>query len=450
MSPTPAAGPATDLSGHVLRELKVRSGFDEAEVFLKRGRSRRLELGLAGEACLSSQERAWAVRAAGRHGSFLSAGTGEPRPEGPWPDPLGHPLALPDPQPVPAWNPPSDLDAPLIGETEGLKLLASLAREIAAELPGARLLHGTLEDGSSEAELQSTRGVQARYRHRVAALHLTACAPGAADGPSAPALQASLYLAARDARRFHPGALARRLADRLAVATNGRPPESTGPAESLLAPPVAIRLLTGLLPLVVGTRGALRFSTLRDRRGRIGNRCLTLLDNGRLPGGIFEAPVDGEGMPCREVALIEEGTFRQPLLAWWQVGDSGFFASGCSRRPGWRDLPTPGPTHFYLRPDPKISVASLLQALKTGYYWIDTTGPLVLDAEADAWSLPVLGFAVAAGRATAPVNSARLTGRLADLLRGIVAVGRDLTFQMLDGMIGSPTLLVSGLEVGRE
>jgi PmbA protein len=160
--------------------------------------------------------------------------------------------------------------------------------------------------------------------------------------------------------------------------------------------------------------------------------------------------VDGEGVPCQEVALIEEGTFRQPLLAWWQVGETGFLATGCSRRAGWRDLPVPGPTHLYIKPDPKISVASMLQALKTGYYLIDAPGPMLLDVEADSFSLPVLGFAVEAGRATAPVQGARLFGRIGDLLRGIVAVGRDLQFQMLDGMIGSPTLLVSGLEVGGE
>ena len=147
------------------------------------------------------------------------------------------------------------------------------------------------------------------------------------------------------------------------------------------------------------------------------------------------------------MALLKEGTFRQPLLAWWQVGESGFTATGCSRRAGWRDLPVPGPTHLYIRPDPKISVASLLQAVKRGYYVLDAAGPLQLDPDGDLFRLPILGFAVEGGRATAPVEGAALVGRLGELLRGIVAVGRDLQFQMLDGMLGSPTLLVSGLEV---
>src|SRR5262249_42543719 len=161
-------------------------------------------------------------------------------------------------------------------------------------------------------------------------------------------------------------------------------------------------------------------------RGRIGHRCLTLIDNGRLPGGIFEAPVDGEGMPCREVLLIEEGTFRQPLLAWWQVGETGMTPSGCSRRPCWRGLPPPGPPHLYVKPDPRISVGSLLSAVKRGHYLIDAPSALDLDLEADLFRLPVQGFAVEAGRATAPIARACLTGRVGDLLRGIAAVGRDL------------------------
>ena len=103
-----SAESAADLAGHVLRELTVRSGYAEAEVFLKRGRSRRLEIGLTGEVSLFSQERAWAVRAGsptggntgshgshgGHRGSFFAAGTGDPRPEGPWPESSGRPLPM--------------------------------------------------------------------------------------------------------------------------------------------------------------------------------------------------------------------------------------------------------------------------------------------------------------------------------------------------------------------
>jgi len=449
------------VAAEVLREL-VRRGLAEAEVLTKRGRSRRLALELGTETSAFSQERAWAVRASSRRSSFFAAGAGElpagegavpGSPGGTWPEATGRPFRLPDPEAIPPWTQPSDMEAPLIGESEGLRLLASLGSELAAELPGARLLHASLEDGSSESELASSRGLRVAFRRRLATLRVEAA------GPGHPGAGAALYLAAREARRFHPKALARRLADRLSVAAEGKPPGGGSAAgakggagkqagEILLAPAVASALLAALLPLLVGPAALARVSALRDRRGRIGSDRLTIVDNGRLPGGALECPVDGEGMPCHEAVLVKEGVFRQPLLAWWQVdGAAPGAASGCCRRASWRDLPAPGPTHLYVRPDPKLSVAALLADVRSGHYLIDTTGPARIEAEGDRFELPVCGFAVEGGRATAPIAGAYLCGTAATLFKGIEAAARDLSFLPLDGMLGSPTLLVTGLEL---
>lgn len=420
----------------------LRRGLPDVEVFARRGRSRRLEITPHTESSVFSQEQGWAVRAGDPRRSFFAAGTGEPSPAWPWPEPTGRPLRLPEPSTLTPWNDPSEMDAPLVGEREGLKLLESLGRELAAELPGARLLRAALEDGSSESEVINSRGVRARTRARLASLYLEAAGPGRS------ASSASIYLSAREARRFHPTALARRLADRLAVTAQGAPPDRDR-AELLLAPPIVARLLCGLLPLLVGPRAGTLLAGLRDRRGRIGSERLTLIDNGRLPGGVLEAPIDGEGVPTREVVLVEEGVFRQPLLTWWQAEShpGTGTASGCTARPGWRDLPAPGPTHLYLKPDPRIPVAALLGSMSQGYYLIDATGGGRFDLGAGTFALPVCGFAVEAGRASAPVARAWLCGGIGDLLQGIAGVGRDLTFQPLAGMIGAPTLLASGLEL---
>jgi len=429
----------------IVRALR-RGGFEAAEAYVKRGRSRRVERTPHGEVASFHQERGWAVRAGAKQGgTFFATGTGEPplNPrQGAWPTVAkGQPLELPEAQPPAAWNEPSDFDAPLLGETEGLRLLESLGRALEAELPGVRVLRSALDDGSSEAELASSRGVRARLRHRLAALHVEACLPG----PAAPA--ATLYLAAREARRFSPPALARQLAARLSVAAEGRPPEPGLGEEVLLAPPAAVRLLAGLLPLFVGPRAGHRLTALRDSRGRIGSELFTLIDDGRLPGGAFEAPADGEGMPTREAILVEQGVFRQPLLAWWQAAGEEGAPSGCSRRPGWRDLPSPGPTHLYLRADPRVSVAALVGAVRRGAYLLDATAAPRIDLETDRFALPACGLTLEKGRAVAPLAGAWLHGRISALLRGLAATARDLTFLPLDGMLGSPTLLVTGLEL---
>lgn len=434
---------AAPLLDEVLVSL-LRKGLPDVEVFAKRGRSRRLETSPVTEASIFSQEQGWAVRAGDPRRSFFATGTGEPVRDWPWPEPTGRPLRLPEPGPEGAapWNEPSDFSAPLIGEREGLKLLESLGRELASELPGSRLLRAALEDGSSESEMVNSRGLRARSRNRVATLYLEAAGPDRTAS-------ASVYLAAREARRFHPTALARRLADRLAVTsqrTQGMLPEG---GELLLAPPVVARLLCGLLPLLVGPRAGALLSGLRDRRGRIGSERLTLIDNGRLPGGALESPVDGEGVPTREVVLVEEGVYRQSLLTWWQAEShpNTGAASGCTRRPGWRDLPAAGPTHLYLKPDPRVPVAALLGSISRGYYLIDVSGGGRFDLGAGTFALPVCGFAVEGGRASAPVARAWLCGGIGDLLQGVAGAGRDLTFLPLTGMIGAPTVLATGLEL---
>lgn len=416
--------------------------FSEVEVFHKRGRSRRLELSTGGRRSLTTHEAGWAVRAGDRRGSFFAAGTGAPKPGGPWPEADGAPIRLPEPTSAPPWSAPPDLDAPLIGDREGLNLLDSIAAALARELPGARLLQGAVEDGSSETWIASSRGIDAAFRSRLASLYLEGAGPGRL-GPTA-----AFYLAEREARRFNPLALARRLADRLQMAHEGEPRQRDR-GEMLLAPPVMCRILAGLLPLWSGPQATARAEALQDRRGHLGSEHLTLLDNGRLSGGALEAPFDGEGVPTREVVLVDHGVFRHPLLPWWQCPDEPW-ATGCSRRPGWRDLPTPMPTHLYLRPRSGVSVAALLQDITRGYYLIDVTASGHFDLEADRFSLPVCGFEMRNGRATAPIARTQLCGSISALLRGVQAVARDLSFQPLRGMIGSPTVLVSGLELRGE
>lgn len=411
-----------------------------AEVFVKRGRSRRYEVGPQGIVSISSQEAGWAVRAGSADGSFFHAAAGEPDPGVEWPEASGAPLTLPAAKPVPSWRPPGDLDAPLAGEGEARAFLEGVERELGRELSGARLLRGVLEDGSSEIAIANSRGVRAEFRNRAAAIHLEAA------GPWPDHSGASLYLAEREARRFAPTALARRLATRLLLGRQGRPPGRER-GEMLLAPAVAIRLLAGLLPLVLGSDGLRRARALQDRSGRIAGPSVTLIDDGRLPGGVLEAPVDGEGSPTLGLAVIEEGRYRQPLMTWRTASQVGVRASGCVRRPSWRDLPAPAPSHLYLRPASRDGVATLVAGITRGFYLVEPTGAGRFEPGEGRFSLPVCGFSVRDGRAESPVAGTRLHGSVRAFLQGIQTTARDLAFQPLAGMIGSPTLLVGGLEL---
>ncbi len=414
--------------------------YEEVEVFAKKGRSRRVAIDGDHVLSVMAQERGWAVRASDRRSSFFATGTGEPPPGGPWPEADGLPFRLPDAELVPEWHEPSDFETPLLSEREGTALFEGISRALSEELPGARLLQGALEDGASEVQLLNRRGIEARHRSRLAALHLEAA------GPGRPGPVTRLYLAEREARRFRPLALARRLVDRLTVLAQGKPCERDR-GELLLAPPVMIALLDALSPLLIGPEASRRAAEAQGSRLRLASEAWTVVDNGRLPGGVFEAPIDGEGMATRETVLLEQGNFRQPLLAWWQCRDSHLRGAGCCRRPSFRDLPEPGPTHLYLRPQGGVSVADLLGQISRGYYLLDTAGPGRFVWDENRFELPVCGFEVRGGRAAVPMAGSKLTGSFTALLQGLAAVGRDLSFLPLRGMIGSPSVLVTGLEL---
>lgn len=424
------------------------SEWKEAEVYHKRGRSRSVVFSPQTTIMAFHEEEGWAVRAGDARRSFFLARTGAPDPDAAWPEADGYGLRLPSAKVIPRWAPDIDRDAPLFGENEARTFFDVLGHELDKEMPGARILLGELDDGSSDAALLSSRDVSVRTRRRTAVLYLEAAlrrrrANGRRVRP------VSLRLAAHEARRFHAPELARRLADRLAVGERGEAP-SRDRGEFLLAPPVAASLLDLLSSLWIGPEAVDRVHSLTDRRGRVGSPALTLIDDGRLPHGILSAPVDGEGQPTREVVLVEEGLFRQPLLAWWQATPSLGRPSGCVRRPGWRDLPTPGATHLYLKPDRGVRVATLVEDLARGYYLLDTEGPARLEEGSRRFAVPVGGFAIEQGRPTGSVTGAWLVGTVTGLLHDIVAAARDLTFQPSgQGLVGSPTLLVKGLELRR-
>lgn len=406
-----------------------------AEVYSKRGRSRRLDLDGDSREATSLREQGWAIRAGSPAGSWFATGTGQPPQRGPWPTPGPLPLTLPVATGLPPWRAPVNLDAPLVGEREGFALFEAIAAALDTELPGARLVRAVLDDGASEAELVSSTGVRASgLRQRIAALRVEATLPGR----GAAAAQVRLYMAEREARKFVPTSVARRLADRLVALSAGTPP--TRPCRDLvLAPALAADILATLVPYLT-TGGAPPARWLAG--GRFASDRLTIIDDGRLPGGLGEAGADGEGMPTRAVTLVEQGRWRQPLCAFGDRRQPDWTASGCCSRPSWRDFPATAPSHLFIKPDPGLSPGALLADAR-GAYLLAATGPILVDPDRDRLDIPVCGFELAREGAH-PLARTHLVGSVSELLQGIVAVARDLQFFPGRGFIGAPTLLVRG------
>lgn len=402
-------------------------GLTDVEAYGKRGRTRRCGLSPGQEVNILQQELGWAVRASGKNSSLFCCGSGQFRKDT-WPSPDGYPVRLPAGGSTPAWREPPGFDVPLAVEHEAREILEACRSELERELPDARLIRGVLEDGESQSTIESSLGVRATMGQRLATLRLEA------------ALGEHLvtdYSAARSARAFNPRALARRLVDRLLIRANGVRGHRDR-ADMILAPRVAVRVLASLLPLLVSRGGSLGAVSWRVGE-QVVSTAVDIVDDGALAEGMASSPVDGEGVPTGRVVLLEKGVSKASL------DDSARF--GCVRRASYRDVPAPGPSHLFVLPDPNASPPRLLEEIARGYYLVEPQGAGYFDLEADRYSLPVGGYSVRAGRATNPISRATISGQLSALLGGIMTVGRDLAFFPRGTMLGSPSLLVRGIEL---
>jgi predicted Zn-dependent protease len=424
-------------NGREVVDRLLAGGLDSAEVYAKRGRSRRFELDPISETTLAAEESGWSARAADRRSSFFVAAAGPPVPLDRWPEPAeAAPLVLPTPTPIERWSEPPEVAEPLLGEDEGWQLLRGLADDLARRLPEATL-HAALDDGASEVRIWNHHGLDVWHRGRFAALRLEARAR-LATGP----VGATLVLAERSPRRFPVAVLADRLVDLLSVRERGAA-DGADAADVVLAPEVAARLVAPLAAAFSARSVPEVAALLEQRDGRVASPLVTLIDDGRHPRGALAAPVDGEGVPTGERALIIEGQLCGTLEPWERSGAP----LGCRVRPGWRDLPRVAPSHCFIAPRAEVAPGSLLEDLDDGFYLLDAADGGSYDLAAGRFSLPVWGFRIAAGRPVHPLGEARLNGDPRRLLHAVTGVARDLRFTPLGAMIGAPSLRVRGLEL---
>lgn len=427
-----------DLDPQTIDRWRHASGADEIEIFLKRGRSRRLVEADGERFHLEADEEGWAVRANAGRGSFFVCGSGDPPAADAWPEPDGYPVRLPGPAKGEVPSGPRRAETALASEGEMRALADSLAREVERRLEGVRMTALRIEDGQSESAIGNSLGVLATTRVRAAWL--------AIEGESG-GRRARLEWVERELSRLSPRRVVARLGDVLSVRAGGRA-VARDRCEVVVAPLVMSHLLVELLPLFDAVHGAELLAALGGGED-LGGEELTVIDDGRLSGGVLTSAVDGEGVPTQEVRLIEGGRYRQPLLPWWDERP-GCRSGGASRRDSWRQQPRVGPTHLYLEPDESVRATELVASLSRGYYLLDVPAPGRIDFRTDRFLLPVNGFEILGGRAKMPVAGVALTGRVSALLRGVRGLARDLVFvPHAAGLIGSPSVRLGGLELVR-
>jgi len=196
--------------------------------------------------------------------------------------------------------------------------------------------------------------------------------------------------------------------------------------------------------------------------GRLGERvaapCVTVVDDGALPGRRGSLSLDDEGTPTANTLLIENGVLRGYMQDQLNARLMGMAPTGNGRRESYAHPPLPRMTNTYMLPgdrDPREIIASVdrgLYAANFGGGQVDiTSGKFVFSANE--------AYLIENGKIGAPVKGATLIGNGPDVLTRVTMVGNDMKLdpgvgtcgkegQNVPVGVGQPTLRVDGLVVG--
>jgi PmbA protein len=182
--------------------------------------------------------------------------------------------------------------------------------------------------------------------------------------------------------------------------------------------------------------------------GKLGQKIaadrVNVIDDGTMPGGFGTSPFDGEGVPTRRTAVIENGVLKSYLLNTYTAKKLGLATTGNAAR-GLAGTPGIGPGNYFLQPGTKTP-QQIIAEIKDGLYLTEFLGQGVNLVTGD-YSRGASGLWISDGELAYPVEEITVAGNLKDIFFNISEIGNDLEFR---GPVACPTIRIDGLIVGGE
>jgi len=200
---------------------------------------------------------------------------------------------------------------------------------------------------------------------------------------------------------------------------------------------VAASILDDIFAAISASNVATGNSWLTGRlENKIGSDLVTVVDDGRLPGGLGSAPFDGEGVATRRTPVFERGVLRTFLYDSYYARKLGAKTTGNSTGGGI------GPTNFYLESGDR-TLEALIAATPLGVLVLDTIG-FATEHASGTYSRGARGFFIEGGEVAYPIDEFTVAGQYAEMLAGIDGVANDLRF---DAPVVSPSFRVAEMTV---
>ncbi|MCB9557495.1 MAG: TldD/PmbA family protein [Deltaproteobacteria bacterium] len=221
-------------------------------------------------------------------------------------------------------------------------------------------------------------------------------------------------------------------------------PIDAGHYVALFAPITAAELLEPLSALFSGEEIAKGRSPIGDKIGtEIASPALTLIDDGTLDAGSAAAAFDDEATAQQRTVLIDAGVMSNMLLDRLYAHRLGRLPTGNGCRAEHSAPISPQATNLFVAPGSADPLA-LISDVRRGIYITELLGAEAIDPETGDFSIGACGYLLENGRPGRAFRGVAIVGNLLTLMRGVQAVGNDLTFF---GNYGAPSIRVEGLEL---
>jgi PmbA protein len=200
---------------------------------------------------------------------------------------------------------------------------------------------------------------------------------------------------------------------------------------------VAAAVLADVFSALSAANVALGNSWLAERTGgRVGNERVTLVDDGRLPGGLGSSPFDGEGVPTRLTFAIRDGVLESYLSDTYWGRRLGIASTGNASGGGV------AANNFYLLPG-SGTLDELVASTERGILVLDTIG-FATEYASGVYSRGARGLYIVDGAPLYAIDEFTIASTFQEMLESVDGIAGDLRF---DGTIVSPSFRVAEMTI---
>lgn len=197
----------------------------------------------------------------------------------------------------------------------------------------------------------------------------------------------------------------------------------------VLDPYVTSQFIALVAEMLAGDAVVRGRSPFADRVGEtVGSRLLTLFDDAVNPLAPTASEVDGEGLACRRVPLIEAGTLSGFMHNSYSARCAGTTSTGSAQRSSLQSPPSVGPFVVSLAPG-ATAAADILGAVGQGVLVRELTGlHSGVNTISGDLSVGIEGLLIRGGELAEPVAEVTIASTIQKMLANVSAVGSDLTY----------------------